>query len=602
MQIIYYIISYFLVFLFLFSCYGLGRKILTFHKDITCLPYDFRLLSAVVLGIGMHILGLQLLGMCRLFQPLYIAGFCAITFCIAMVQYKGICSEFGNLAKLYRHSFKDVHWTLKLILLLVSLELILRPLQLPLSFDEVMYHLPHVKHWLNDGQVGINPWLRYPYFPYNFNLLYALGLAANNEVLPHLIHAAAGWLVLFGLIALGRAWAKQEVGLLAAFIFAILNFNQFGTATIDLGVTLFIFYAAALFIFWWKSSDNTLLLNAVFCFGVAAGIKYQALIFAPLLLLTTLIKERRPKWIALCVVVVCLPSAFWYLRNYLLTGNPVAPMLPKFFGAADWNAADMAAQFADIQTHKDWPSLLFVPAILSLYVWYRKRENPWLSGAIIFSLYGFITWLVSSHYSRYFMPVEPMVAILSAYSLAHCYQFVIGGKKYEKPARFAVNVLGILMSCLLSLALVKSFPENLKKMHTDVEAKATYLRTQVRSYDVGQFLQQHPEIRIVHFDFTSDVYYLPTSAIGDVFGPGRAKNFTDLSTASLVCKLRSVGANSLLFAGHQREIAKRRGYPVQAVSDSLLARPDFADFFHLTYSTPEADLYTANPAAPGLCN
>lgn len=602
MQIIYYIFSYFLVFLFLVSSYGLGRNIVSSDKDKACIPDDFRLLSAIVIGIGFHILGLQLLGVFKLFQPKYIYTFCAITFFFAIVQCKAILTDLKNLVTNYRQSQSTVHWILKLILLLISVELILRPLQLPLSFDEIMYHLPHVKHWLSDGQVGVNQWLRYPYFPYNFNLLYALGLAADNEVLPHLIHAAAGWLVLFGLFVLGRAWAKKEVGIIAAFIFAIVNFNQFGTATIDLGVTLFIFYAVAIYLFWWKSGDNKLLLNAIFCFGIAVGIKYQALIFAPLVLLCTLLKERRPKWLFLCVLIACVPSIFWYLRNYLLTGNPVAPMLPQVFGVADWNAADMTIQFADIQLHKDWPNFLFAPAMLSLYFWYRNQGSQWVAGAIVFSLYGFFTWIVSSHYSRYFMPVEPIVALLSAFSIVECYQALIRRGRFEKWTVNGVKTLGVLLCCLLSFALIKSVPENLKKMHTNPEAKKKFLRKQVRSYDVGLFLQQHPEFRIVQFDFTSDIYYLPMSTIGDIFGPGRASDFIDLPTSSLVCKLNSVGANSILFAGKQREIAKSRGYPTQAVSDQLLARPDFADFFDLVYSTPEADLYAVKKTVSGVCN
>jgi hypothetical protein len=39
-------------------------------------------------------------------------------------------------------------WVFFAIFSLISVELLLRPLQPPLVFDEVMYHLPHVRLWL----------------------------------------------------------------------------------------------------------------------------------------------------------------------------------------------------------------------------------------------------------------------------------------------------------------------------------------------------------------------------------------------------------------------------------------------------------------------
>jgi hypothetical protein len=42
-------------------------------------------------------------------------------------------------------------WVFFAIFSLISVELLLRPLQPPLVFDEVMYHLPHVRLWLEQG-------------------------------------------------------------------------------------------------------------------------------------------------------------------------------------------------------------------------------------------------------------------------------------------------------------------------------------------------------------------------------------------------------------------------------------------------------------------
>lgn len=41
------------------------------------------------------------------------------------------------------------------------------PLGPPISWDELMYHLPQARQWALSGQLSVNEWLRYPWFLYN---------------------------------------------------------------------------------------------------------------------------------------------------------------------------------------------------------------------------------------------------------------------------------------------------------------------------------------------------------------------------------------------------------------------------------------------------
>jgi hypothetical protein len=91
--------------------------------------------------------------------------------------------------------------------------------------------------------------------------------------------------------------------------------------------------------------------------------KYQAMPFMALFFLLVLWKVRSLPVFLKITGLTLLPCAYWYIRNYLLTGNPVAPMFPSMFGLADWNASDMAVQLTDIRNHRDWPSVVLWPAL-----------------------------------------------------------------------------------------------------------------------------------------------------------------------------------------------------------------------------------------------
>ena len=75
-------------------------------------------------------------------------------------------------------------------LALVALPALMAPLAPPAAFDELMYHLPYARQVAQSGSLGIHEWLRYPWFPYNYNLLYAGALLVGDDVLTHFLGAS----------------------------------------------------------------------------------------------------------------------------------------------------------------------------------------------------------------------------------------------------------------------------------------------------------------------------------------------------------------------------------------------------------------------------
>ena len=66
------------------------------------------------------------------------------------------------------------------------------------------------------GHLGVNEWLRYPWLPYNFDLLFATALVLGNDVLPQLIHACTGWATAWLLYRLALQYLPAPAGNAAA--------------------------------------------------------------------------------------------------------------------------------------------------------------------------------------------------------------------------------------------------------------------------------------------------------------------------------------------------------------------------------------------------
>jgi hypothetical protein len=72
-------------------------------------------------------------------------------------------------------------------------------------------------------------------------LLYCFGLAIGNDVLPHLIHASAGWITISGLWLMLKRESGDVLASIATILFSVLIFGHFSGAMIDLGLMMVVF-------------------------------------------------------------------------------------------------------------------------------------------------------------------------------------------------------------------------------------------------------------------------------------------------------------------------------------------------------------------------
>ena len=228
------------------------------------------------------------------------------------------------------------------LVLFLGLEIVLN-LTPPISRDALIHHLAIPKLWLRHGGFYQIPWADYSYYPMNINLLYFICLYFKNDVAPKFIHLAFG---------LGTGWLiydylKQKFdrnwGLLGLLIFISTPIVIWlsTSAYIDLGMTFFTTGSVLGFVRWRDSEYKQvkwLLISSV-CMGIAVGSKYNALIawfIVNLLVIYAYVRSTHKqlgafKYGLIFFIITAAVALPWYLKNYLLTGNPFYPLFAGFF-------------------------------------------------------------------------------------------------------------------------------------------------------------------------------------------------------------------------------------------------------------------------------
>lgn len=534
---------------------------------------------ATTLGMGLFIVALQVLAVAsQLTRPalfvLLIVGWSLALW--QAVRARRQQQAAGRPAAAVTWHAHELFW---LWLVLVALApTLVAPLTPPQQWDELMYHLPHASQWAASGTLTVNEWLRFPWFPYNYDLLYAAALLLKGDVLAHLLHALAGWLVALITYRMAVRHAGHATASLATSAWLVLGGPLYASAYIDLGVALFLVTSAVAMWLWLQSRKHLgWLMAAAFALGLAAGSKYQALIYLPFFGAVLLCVERRPKAWAAVVTAFLLPCVYWYVRNAILTGDPFDPLGARIFGYHDWNEWDLTAQFNDLKGVANWPPKCLWPALLAPLLPRFYRAPAW-RGTLLLAAYASIVWLLTSHYDRYLLPMFPLLALLSAQVvLDGCTWILRRRPRWVLEPRWVAQQLGLLLVlCAVGVLGVYGWNTSEKALQNvafTAEQREALLTQSLPAYPLVLKLHQPPGRRIYQFALENLTYYAPNPIWGEIFGPWRNHDRMLLGAKGLAQRLRAEGFDTLLirndvlglfqhdadFDQHFRSIAKAPG-------------------------------------------
>ncbi len=370
-----------------------------------------------------------------------------------------------------RHSGKSGSrdgWVIFLVVVIVLAAVASLPgaLTPPFEYDALEYHLGALTDYQRAGRIVFLPHNFYSNLPQLTEMLYLLVSVASSDIAPQLLHWAFGIMTATGVYAVGtRLWGRN-VAWLAAAMFYCTSFVQdlSTTARIDLATAFFATLALGAFLVarneeppewrWW---------SAVMA-GAAVATKWPAV---AVVVLPLLIQRRSVRQLIVWSLLAAMVVLPWFVKNWVLAGNPVYPLLNQWFGNPNWSPAQ-AALFAQKHYPPPWTwgqmgeffrslwrysfdvlqpgPLLLMTAPLVLLVRPANR-NARRAGWLV--LLGCVGWFCLTFRPwRFLFPVFGVAALVGAYAVTTLAR--------DRWARFAMRLLiGVMLVVNVSVEWVR---------------------------------------------------------------------------------------------------------------------------------------------------
>lgn len=342
---------------------------------------------------------------------------------------------------------KDIKITIKDCLWFGIIFVVLSPLFYltlypPVTWDALSYHLPVAQSMLDNHKFVFNPYLcRYPLFPYNAEVLFAIGLSKGTSAVQLFPFTYMYFLSLGCFSEVSKRFNKPSglfvIGLLISS--PLIDYLA-TTCYIDILLALFITAAIIALCNYFENIENNknwLYISAALL-GFAVGTKYLALAFC-IIIAFIFIYRKQPLTLLKYMVIVGIIGCFWYIRNFYYSGNPFWPFFAKIFGLGGiWSQADYIHQYRDINFQsfgKTFMNFLLIPILaaktqelygINLIIWpglfitlffVQKNRGMWI---LLYSLFAYtLYWFFFANVTRYFISIVPILCIISSVGIIH---------------------------------------------------------------------------------------------------------------------------------------------------------------------------------------
>jgi hypothetical protein len=487
-------------------------------------------------------------------------------------------------------------WSLPpLIIYLVFLVLLVPAILPPTLWDSIMYHLAYAVDWAHAGRIYGDEFLRFPYYANNFVLIYALMFVLKVGQLCHFATWLCGLLSGLGIYVLvanheagpadaGR-WlriilAVRDILLPLTLALSPVFLNYLNVGYVDVPIGLFVLIPVLCTFLILKGDSRNYEIDLVLAAAFCAGMKITLFLCLPLFALSLIVvlrrQQRRVSHMVALFVLLLMLSAPWYLRNFVVVGDPVHPILNLMVKGTDrvFTKGDQLNQRNDLPTLKDaapvWllpvnlftstnsnafrePGtnlsvvLLYLPLVtlcLMLFRSFRRRAGLsfiYLNLAVIYLL---INWLGISVAGRYFLHLFPVYLgyLGVCFNLAFNYAQTLAAK--QKAMALALQALLVL------LLLALPYPSPISNIYYRAKYERHYLDLARSLNDKDLFFRrsltgyvstqatidslyakggQHQRVLAIGGENLSFFFRERNIVnVGDWFGPGR---YSDVMTA-----------------------------------------------------------------------
>ncbi|HEU4510850.1 MAG TPA: glycosyltransferase family 39 protein [Pyrinomonadaceae bacterium] len=384
--------------------------------------------------------------------------------------------------------------------------LLLRAATPPNTADEVIYHLPVTKSFVEQGRV-------YPMFdnalgnlPFLVHMMYALCVMADSDIAARLFSlflAAGTALALYGFCT---RYLTRRVGVVAMFAFfaAGMVVEVAVSTRIDVSLAGVLFLATYAMINYFETERAGWLWMSALLAGFSLGIKHSAgiwlVLIGALYLFEALIRKRQrlttmlSRGIAYAVIAAAIASP-WYIKNYVWFDNPLYPLITgevaqfsasglRYFNAEDERKLEAhfqtalaeipsvvqeqekkIAEAANARIERNaflWWDLFLKPNIFLMaephqypnylfltipFLIFLRKPRPVLVLLVLATAFVFaITW--TSWIGRYLLPAYPPLTIVAAYVITNL------SERYHLLRKLPLFLLAVALGVIVSAGVL----------------------------------------------------------------------------------------------------------------------------------------------------
>lgn len=363
-----------------------------------------------------------------------------------------------SLAAAVAESFDGPALVLYYVMLVISVPAIIPNV----GGDPIHYHLAYAEDWARSGRLVVDPLLRFPFYASNVLLFQATLLKAGGIAFVNFLTWTFGLITALAIYATARyALDKRGKHASAAAISCLLSlaviaspvyWRWLDTAYMDIPIAAFALLAAVcLYVALNTKKAHWLFPGAVLA-GYLVGCKPSFLLLLPVFASALVLVARSARMSARAAMAALLlmaaVSSPWYVRNIMLTGDPMPPALniaihgyDGFIDKSEWagiqedlNTSKSPSAFASLPLRAYFDALsmdfreygasglilfLFLPAIYALVAFalrWPTRDGTILFTFILCALTCY--WFGISSLLRYAVILLPVLAVASAFCIA----------------------------------------------------------------------------------------------------------------------------------------------------------------------------------------
>jgi hypothetical protein len=432
---------------------GLGRLVL--HKiSLSGASSGEDFIFGAGIGLGILSCAIFILGATQILYPSTVYLLLGISGIFSLFGWR-VCPIAANRAvpTKFKYTALDVFvGSLLLLSLLLGMLLVLTP---AIGNDVLTYHLGAPKLYLQHHGFYFIPGNLCSNYPLNAEMLYLIGLLMGGDTVAKGIHFGMAMLTLTAMYQFVRQHVPGAIYIsisLLVFYSIPSVFVNSHMAYVDLALTFYIFLSVYAFLNWFlRKQVQWLVVCGVFT-GLSAATKYSALLLPFMGCLGILYVSRRREihnrqafqFLGIYLLSVLVVGSPFYIKNWVLTGNPLYPFLYSILGGAGWdmelsrqydlflNSLGMGRRLLDylllpwnVSFHAKMNSPVFDGILGPLFIltlpfaiWIRNTPAA-LKIAMVYSGITFLFWTASVHQIRYLIPIFPFLAIMVGYVLKH---------------------------------------------------------------------------------------------------------------------------------------------------------------------------------------